>query len=480
VKPGAAAGEWLFPALSSRNMRVRCHFDPGGFRHWPPPLYPGEVGDHFYETAVVLLLTAPADARKAALRAAEKLTEARLNAALRPPAPAPAPAEDSSSPGTGQKQFSVLMSDEELARGAQVLPQRACLEWDVRGARLLAPAAKELEAQVAVEERRHAEAGTAVVRVVLRMGRARAQERLAALRATVADIVGLPDAGDVGAGGGAGVRVVGVSGRTTRYCAVASVADLRKRLGELSNADLRMAAREEWGIAAVHENRDGKKRMSRAGVMSAVADAFVRRELRADLAAALRCGFAAADRDSDASAASALDMAIGELFRHWAPGTALDAAVRAKRIEQAVAALDSEHQWGEVEGWVRLQRVRIQGRTRLGLEGLMQREVEKIRQYKLTQGEVLAVYLYTGPEFVPMNGICSSFPQTIMTLLEGGGTTGDNKLCTTLFCISSALKKLSQNTELPETRCPAPRRRAAPECTRVQVRRRSLCGASRE
>jgi hypothetical protein len=62
---------------------------------------------------------------------------------------------------------------------------------------------------------------------------------------------------------------------------------------------------------------------------------------------------------------------------------------------------------------------------------------------------VLALYLYTGPEFVPMNGICRSYPQSIMKLLEGGGTTGDNKLCTTLFCVSSALKKVAGGTELP-------------------------------
>ncbi len=51
-----------------------------------------------------------------------------------------------------------------------------------------------------------------------------------------------------------------------------------------------------------------------------------------------------------------------------------------------------------------------------------------------------------------MNGICRSFPPSILKLLRGMGTTGDNKLCTTLFCISSALKKLSQTTPLPETR----------------------------
>ena len=60
--------------------------------------------------------------------------------------------------------------------------------------------------------------------------------------------------------------------------------------------------------------------------------------------------------------------------------------------------------------------------------------------------------LWAGPEFVPMNGICRNFPQSIVELLRGTGTAGDNRLCTTLFCISSALKKLSQTTPLPETR----------------------------
>jgi hypothetical protein len=51
-----------------------------------------------------------------------------------------------------------------------------------------------------------------------------------------------------------------------------------------------------------------------------------------------------------------------------------------------------------------------------------------------------------------MNGICRSFPLNILDLLKGDGITPDNRLCTTLFCISSALKKLSQTTPLPGNR----------------------------
>jgi hypothetical protein len=82
----------------------------------------------------------------------------------------------------------------------------------------------------------------------------------------------------------------------------------------------------------------------------------------------------------------------------------------------------------------------------------MERESIKIKKYGLTAGEVLALYLYTGPEFMPMNGILRSFPKSILEVLHGGGTTADNRLCTTLFCISSALKKLSQTMTLPENR----------------------------
>ena len=51
-----------------------------------------------------------------------------------------------------------------------------------------------------------------------------------------------------------------------------------------------------------------------------------------------------------------------------------------------------------------------------------------------------------------MNAICRKFPQNILDLLKGDATAGDNTLCTTLFCISSGLKKLSQSTELPDSR----------------------------
>ena len=86
----------------------------------------------------------------------------------------------------------------------------------------------------------------------------------------------------------------------------------------------------------------------------------------------------------------------------------------------------------------------------------MAREAVKITQYLLTRGEVLALHLYSSPEFVPMNGICRSYPPSILELLRGdGGAAGDNRLCTTLFCVSSGLKKLARATDLPASWCAA-------------------------
>jgi hypothetical protein len=221
--------------------------------------------------------------------------------------------------------------------------------------------------------------------------------------------------------------------KTWAFCRHAGVEELRAWLGERSLEALRGLvagdAGKEWAVSSA-DSKD------HASLCSEMVASFVRTELRADLRAALEAA-------SDAQLESLLD--------GWrVPATT--GAGRSDRVERAVAALDSEVRWGEVEGWVGLRRGRIQGRTRLGLESLMQRESDKISQYGLTAAEVLALHLYTGPEFVPMNGICRSFPRSILQLLEGDGRTAANRLCTTLFCVSSALKKLSQTTALPANR----------------------------
>ena len=53
---------------------------------------------------------------------------------------------------------------------------------------------------------------------------------------------------------------------------------------------------------------------------------------------------------------------------------------------------------------------------------------------------------------MPINAICRNFPPKMMDLLQADSAAQRNTLCTTLFCISSGLKKLGRHTELPENR----------------------------
>jgi hypothetical protein len=92
--------------------------------------------------------------------------------------------------------------------------------------------------------------------------------------------------------------------------------------------------------------------------------------------------------------AASLDESLAKLMQRWT--LTPPAGARAERISAAVDALNSESKWSEVEEWVLLHYLRIQGRTRLGLEALMVREEERIKKYGLTKAEVLGLHIYTG------------------------------------------------------------------------------------
>ncbi len=413
---GDAFGKWIFPFISNVKYRSMTGFDWGAdvtmkmgynygqksFKYDPPvspPLYPGEVGDRFRKTVVVLLLTAGEGS------ASVKLTDKCLTALLteRP--------NDAIAFLNSLVEHRVLQSEEERARGAEVLPQSVCLEWDARYARVLALPAKDLEAEVTAAERRHAGAGTTLVGVVLPMPPALAQARVAGLLAAVAEVMGLPNCMEDGF---EDVRVVRMWAQTTVYCAVPSLADLRRRLGELSNAELRAAARNDWAVATADDE-------PRAVVVAAAVDAFVRQELQVDFAVALACAFTSADA---VDGATRLDAALGPLLWRWtasrdsaepppppAPSEQQDSPWDS-RIAAATARLDSEKRWAEVQEWVGLHRVRMQGRTRKGLKMLIQRETDKIGQCGLKEEEVLALHLCTGASPWPI-------PYLRLPLLQG-------------------------------------------------------------
>jgi hypothetical protein len=356
-------------------------------------LFPGEVGDRFAESLVMLSFPCVASDSAKALGDTAKVEATKL-----------------------------LTTDEQKARGVAILDHKACLERISKGTGMLL---QEPSSQAAAKL---SAAGSLRVGVLLPMSSVHAEAICDQLLAGVTAVVG-PE-----------VKIViadKVAERTWAFSRFTSPKELRKWLEERSLADLRKeiaddgegkqgARGKEWthvdlGDATWARDDAGAYK----SLCEAMISSFVRTELQADLRAAL-----------ESSGAS--DAEKKGLFHLW--------------NMESVETLDSEERWNQVEGWVQMHRGRIQGRTRLGLRALMTREAKKIAQFKLTASEVLGAHIYTGANFVPLNGICRSFPPSILELLRGDGTSTANKMCTTLFCISSCLKKLSQHTELPESR----------------------------
>ena len=294
-------------------------------------LFPGEVGDGFWEALVVLRFP---DSDPVDLEAVKMRVAAAQNGAK-----------------------AVLGTEEELVRGVATLDHAECAQRIARGANVLASGCAAANKQ-----------GPVLVGLLLPMTLARATAKLDALRAAV----------------GMEVEVETTGCKRWTFSRHTGVEEVKKMLGERSLEDLRKMladdaraeeGKREWtGVASA----EGE---THAALCSEMVTAFVRTELRLDLRAALE--------------SSASDAQIRALLEGW---TVLvpDEASRAERIFKAALALNFEEQWRQVEAWVRLHRGRIQGRTRLGLEGLMRREESKVKQYKLTKSEVLGIYLYTG------------------------------------------------------------------------------------
>ena len=119
-------------------------------------------------------------------------------------------------------------------------------------------------------------------------------------------------------------------------------------------------------------------------------------------------------------------------------------------ISAVVGNLDSEERWAQVVEWVGLFHGRVQGRSRIGLWKLAEKNEKQVEKYGLKRGEMLAAYLYTGPCYLPFNSVYRNYPPSMVELLKGESGQSKTTLSTVLFCISSALVKLGRHTELPE------------------------------
>ena len=348
-------------------------------------LFPGEVGDSFTETLVVIAVPTGGVDRPAEGKCVEAARAAAGEA---------------------------LSTEEEKARGFSVLDHPSCSRWMAQCGGVISPRTNTESHDVAPQH-------PWSLGVFLPVSKARAENTCEAFRTKIAAAAGISHQS---------VHAYVHTSRTWVYCEHCTLEEFRKETKALSRAELKSG---DWGL------KDSRAETHEALCSKAVLW-FIREQLRRDFRAALE---------------SADDPVLEALLVAWGVSAEnVKRLSRAQKIDLAVETLDSEQRWLQVEQWVGHYRGRIKGRVRLGLGKLMQRERSKIEKYELVREEVLGLFLYTGPEYLPMNAICRSFPRAILDLLSGDGSTQRNTLCTTLFCISSGLKKLGRHTELPESR----------------------------
>ena len=295
--------------------------------------FPGEVGDSFSESLVILKIPG--------VLAGSAVAKTGEDAAK-------------------TKAVDLLMTDEEKVRGVSTLDHQACIQR----IRVLS----DQEGQTAAMD------DSLRVGLLLPMSLGRAEAIRDKLLTAVAAAVG-----------GREVVADKVIRCTWTFSRFTGVKELRKWIEERSMEELTtaIAAEEEaWGFIPVADQS------THEALCKAMVASFVCKELRADFLTALQ------------SSASEAQIRIKTLVEGWNTGRTM--ADGADWIAEAANALDSEERWKAVEKWVQLYCGRIQGRTRLGLKGLMKREQVKIKQYRLKDSEVLGLYLYTGPGRQPM------------------------------------------------------------------------------
>jgi hypothetical protein len=334
------------------------------------PLFPGEVTDSFVQTLLVVTATAAdycsfsqealaEEANRATgIKPVDKDANKRLAAAAR------------------EASGSVLSTDEERARGVAVIQRPEVLKWITVSSSILKtplPAAKS-----SFEfELKH---GAALVGVVLPMSAARAGRFISDLSNRVKSALEHTQQQQLVIGAHIAAR------KTVVFGSYAGIDALRSELDTLSLRELKTRAH------AIQE-ADAPQRgltsdMERAQLCEEIVASFVRTDLRADLEIALSNA-----RECDAAA---LDSKVENLMRAWGCAPATASSLPEDWIKHVAECLDSEKRWSEVEGWVRLYCGRFQGRTRVGLKTLISLKAEELRRYNLRDGEVMALYIYTG------------------------------------------------------------------------------------
>ena len=342
------------------------------------PLFPGEVADSFVQTLVIVTLTA-GDHSAIALKALVEQVDTMAGIK---------PADKEASKNlfdAAKKAASAVLSDDEemMARGVTVMLRPECLEWMAASSSIFKTRTQPPTSNTPFElEVKH---GVVLVGVVLPMSAARVEacSGLTVIEQKIKDALNQPQQQQQQQ---LVISAFVAARRTVVFGSYAGVDALRKELGAMSLGELKERAQSLFEGDASQGALAVEAKVERVQLCEKIVAVFVQTDLRADLTTALsnahECG------------ANFLDSKVDELLRAW--GSAPATANQLDRIKIAADLLDSEERWSEVESWVRLYCGRFQGRTRVGLKKLLALRAEQIKLYSLRDGEVLALYIYTG------------------------------------------------------------------------------------
>ena len=358
-------------------------------------LFPGEVGDFFCESLVVVY-------------GPEKDSSALLDSVN-------GKIEDSKILENLEK---LLEKKEQRARGIKILDSGSCVELE---AKLVNAKIEDRSCNTTGSScgQQHSKNDRTLFGIFLPWSKSLAEKSLVQIRDCVASTISQPPSA---------LTVHFVMCKIYEYCHYHDVSALKKHLDEFSLSELKQHALKKWNIPSTLLDKHSLEEL-----YPVVIDAFLRQDLRKGFEVALR---------------GAKEVVLDCILKMW--GIQSTGYSKSEKIAAATSGLVTVERWEEVADWVGLYYEKIQGRTRAGLKKLLEEKHTMIENCKLLPGEVLASYLYTGPGFAAYNSIYRKHPEKMVELLKGDAASSDNTMSTTLFCISSALLKLSRHTKLPE------------------------------
>jgi hypothetical protein len=265
---------------------------------------------------------------------------------------------------------SVLITEEEQVRGMTVMDRASCLEWMSTNQSILQTEAQDNDSDV-INPELEANCDLVLVGVVLPMSATRATKHCTTIAQAVA--FELPTQHQILISAYVAARKTVVFGRH------ASIDMLRKELGSMSLAELREEA------CKLKKDFAGE----RAELCDMIIASFVRTDLRGDLKTALENAWECN--------AESLEAKMKALLQVWGKGNTFSQSNdRMKMVVDLLNLENAEDIWSKMKDWVRLYCGRIQGRKRIGLKNLMKHKAEEILRHHLQDGEVLALYIYTG------------------------------------------------------------------------------------